>query len=456
MRENHLKSILCLSACLGALFLSDSAEAARLASHGARPEPPTLLHSKANSFQSAAAEVCTVDPAKELFITNVSVVDDCYRTTWTGECSDTALPATRGAWTFGRIAEGVFGTNDPKKLSNRVRQWLNLWMEPQVVNTDVVQPRPAVRDLIIRPWEAASGGKVLDMKKAPFRFLAAVVRMDIGDPIDMPPLRSAGEFRLVYNVLDQAGNPTPFTIILEYNIAVDECQDILDYAHAFNKLSSLEFGPEYNAALQALTDRIITRGAGPGRLNGSALIALRTNESFLSTPWELRNFVLARDPGEAGDDGLKNARLVPTIVAPMEKFQGTQTMADVINLSTQDLIDGNLGFPQNFGGEPFLGGAAQNRLDLGWDGPPPACSTIERPIGRWLFSSFTCQGCHGPETATNFLHVMPRQEGEASQLSAFLTGSEFTDMCGIRFRRNDLRRRTNFQCFLLSLTCPSE
>lgn len=453
MRESRLKSILSLSVCLGALFVSSTAEAGRLAQHGAAPEPPALLHSKANSFQTAAAQVCTVDPKKELFITNVSVVDDCYRTTWSGECSDTALPATRGAWTFGRIAEGVFGTNDPKKLSDRVRQWLNLWMEPQVVNSDIVQPRPAIKDLVIRPWEEASGGKVLDMKKAPFRLLAAVVRMDIGEPIFMPNLTSAGEFRLVYNVLDRTGNPTPFTIILEYNIAVDKCQDTLDYAHAFNRLSSLEFGPEYNAALQALTDRIITRGADPERLNGSALLAIRTNEAFLDTPWQLRNFELAR---EAGDEGLKNAKLAPTIVAPMEKFQGTQALADVINLSTQDLIDGNLGFPRTFRGEPFLGGAADNRLDLGWDGPSPACSTIERPIGRWLFSSFSCQGCHGIDTATQFVHVTPRQAGEESQLSQMMTGIELTDICGLRFRLNDLRRRTNFQCFLLSLTCPNE
>ena len=46
---------------------------------------------------------CTVNPAKELFVTDLSVVEDCFRTTWTGICPVPVAPATRGAWTFGKL-----------------------------------------------------------------------------------------------------------------------------------------------------------------------------------------------------------------------------------------------------------------------------------------------------------------------------------------------------------------
>lgn len=422
-----------------------------------------LLHSSGAGYRStaAAANTCTVDPAKELFITDVSVVDDCYRTTWNGTCSGTeASPATRGAWTFGRVMEGVFGTNDPKKLSNRVRQWLNTWTEEQTVNGQTVQARRAMRDLVLRPWERASGGNgnKLDMKKAPFRLLAHVVRTDIGEPIFLENLQLAGELRLIYGVLDEHGNPAPFTIILEYVIVAHTCQEILDYAHAFHTLSSYEFGPEYNAALQEITDRIISRGASPGRLNGSSLGALRTNENFLGSPWEMRSFRLERDDAEPGT---KNAKLVPHFneLTPAASYQNMPALADFINLHAQDILDGNLLYPTHFQGQPFLAGVVHNNQDLGWDGPPPACSSIVPPprLLRFLFSGFTCQGCHGKDTGTNFVHVTPRLTGQPSSLSGLLRGNhQVTDACNFTFGFNDLQRRRDFQCFLLTLSCPNE
>lgn len=457
MRANRMRLVLSLSSALGMVVLSSPAAGQVASSHGAMPEPPALIHSSAASrlHGTAAAEVCLVDPARELLMTDVSIVDDCYRTTWDGNCSAGASPATRGAWTFGRVAEGIFGTTDPQKLSNRVRQWLNLWMEPHVVNGDLVQARTAMRDLVLRPWEKASQGHRLDMKKAPFRLQAFVVRMDIGDPFFLPEIRSAGEFRLVYNVLDENGEPTPFTVIFEYTMAARSCQDILDYSHAFNKLSSIDLGPEYNAALQTLTDRIITKDAAPGNLNGSALLAVRTNEAFLGSPWELRSFRLERtDP----DGGTKNAVLAHQFneLTPAERYQGTQTLADLINLVDDDILSGNFAYPISFRGEPFLAGVSHNPIEYGWFGPPPRCASVENRFARRVFSRFSCQGCHGVDTATEFVHIAPRQPGEASALSPMMTGVAVPDECGVTLRMNDLLRRKNFQCFLLSQSCPSE
>ena len=54
---------------------------------------------------------------------------------------------------------------------------------------------------------------------------------------------------------------------------------MLGWANAWHALGALPFpSEEYNAALQAITERFAGRGAMPGRPNGSALNQLRTNE----------------------------------------------------------------------------------------------------------------------------------------------------------------------------------
>lgn len=58
------------------------------------------------------------------------------------------------------------------------------------------------------------------------------------------------------------------------------------------------------------------------------------------------------------------------------------------------------------------------------------------------FSLNTCNGCHGGETNTAFLHIFPRFEGEQSSLSGFLTGTTvFDPETGEERRMAELRRR---------------
>jgi len=427
---------------------------------------PQLL-SSSTSHATKIADTCTVDLSKELFITDVSVVEDCYRTSWSGSCPGTLTPATRGAWSFGKVMEGVFATSDQKELSKHVRRWLELWRKDQIVNGELVEARPAIRDLVLKPWDKASHGGNLDMEKAPFRLLALVFRMDIGRAITAPFIDSAGEFRAVYGVLDEYGNATPFTMIFEYRLAAGNCQDILDWAHRIHALSSYDFGPQYNAALQEITDRIITKGAIPTFLNGSALLAVRTNETFLDTPWEMRSFALAVPPHDDDDDdddianrGHGNQQ-VPELLhqfnplTPAAHYQKSQALGDFLLEFAPSILAGIFTFPVNYRGQPFLAGVAHNSLDLGWHSQEPICTSTPRNVQR-VFSSFTCQGCHGKDTATSFVHVSPRRSGEPAKLSELLTSPLLVvrDECNVILGFNDLIRRRNFQCFLNTLSCP--
>jgi hypothetical protein len=112
--------------------------------------------------------------------------------------------------------------------------------------------------------------------------------------------------------------------------------------------------------------------------------------------------------------------------------------------------------PLIWSGNPFRGGAAPNRQELGWDGPTPVCTSITDPNARFNFSLNTCSGCHGLETRTSgFTQVSTRIPGQASVQSGFLSGeSGIPDFCGINHNFNDVERRRVDLCQLLTKTCP--
>jgi hypothetical protein len=62
-----------------------------------------------------------------------------------------------------------------------------------------------------------------------------------------------------------------------------------------------------------------------------------------------------------------------------------------------------------------------NLIDF-WEAPG-----INNPEARHKFSLNTCDGCHGAETGTEFLHVFPRVVGEQSRISGFLNGITVED-----------------------------
>jgi hypothetical protein len=85
--------------------------------------------------------------------------------------------------------------------------------------------------------------------------------------------------------------------------------------------------------------------------------------------------------------------------------------------------------PNQFGNGTWFRGGFNNIINSQngnafWNAPNVAAL----PAAQWsnarhLFSVGTCSGCHGRETGTGFLHVIPHNPGEQAGLSLFLSGS---------------------------------
>ena len=363
----------------------------------------------------------TVDPARELMITHLSVVEDKALTD-----GATSPP---GAWSFRALMEGVAG---PRDASAMVLAWLRTWERDQTVNGFRVPARPQMRTLVTEPWLRRSGGARLDLAKAPFRLLAIVNRIDLRGGTPYAPT-SAGEGRFVFGVLGPAGEPLSFTVILEYGLPAADPQAVQGWARSWHALGQVPFGARYNRLLATLTQRFTRKGAAPAKPNGSALNQLRTNEIAVGSPWELREFALDKATG----------RLAPATVkqTPDASLNGTAGLADLINKNQASILAGQFVVPAR-----LLGGASP--VDSVWN-----AAGIKSLQARHLFALNTCSGCHQAETATGFVHVGPRAAGQVAPLSGFLTGVTVTDpVNGQRRRFADLRRRQDDLVALLSGT----
>ena len=72
--------------------------------------------------------------------------------------------------------------------------------------------------------------------------------------------------------------------------------------------------------------------------------------------------------------------------------------------------------------------------------PPPPVISFSRQVAP-IFA-FHCNGCHGAETSTGFLHVQNRQAGQVAGLSGFMTGIDVSDPVSQQSRHfSDLERR---------------
>ncbi len=229
---------------------------------------------------------------------------------------------------------------------------------------------------------------------------------------------------------------------------------MLNWADLWHGLGGHTFGPDYNAALQAVTDRFATIGASPGKPNGSAINQVRTDEIEIAPPgqpWELREFKLASASTSSGPLPLLLGTVAQT---PARSLDQTTAVSTYVNANAAAIVANNYVVPLIWSGSPFRGGAAPNRQELGWDGPPPACTSITNPDARFDFSLNTCNGCHGLEARTSgFTQVSTRLPGHASTLSGFLSGESISDFCGATRNLNDLDRRRVDLCQLLDKTC---
>jgi hypothetical protein len=105
--------------------------------------------------------------------------------------------------------------------------------------------------------------------------------------------------------------------------------------------------------------------------------------------------------------------------------------------------------PATFEGAPFQGGSSLNPFTF-WSAP-----NIVDNDARQLFSLNTCNGCHGQETGTTFLHIALRFPGQVTQLSGFLTGISVPDpVSGVTRTFGDLVARQKDLSSLVCTTAP--
>ena len=410
---------------------------------GPETEPGTypigFFISPSEGFSSARAQAqyvvaepvgCHVSSSRELTIRDVSVVDDPIRTSMNGPAGDARV----GAWSFGRLMQRLSPSD--AAAPDVTEDMLRTFLHPQVVNTFPIDPRPAMDPVVLQPWQRTPDGK-LDLTQAPMRLLAIVNRLDLKDLAK----GKAGEGRLVFGVLGAGGRSLQFTVIFEYFLPASDEAQFKVWADRFHALQALwsPMNPEpYRAALQAITDSFTMRGAMPASPNGSSLIDIRTNEIELSGIWQLREFHLSPMTGFMAP--------APVFNTPDSSFNGSEALAQFINENEAAVVAETHEVPLTFNGTPFLAGAIFNNGFDVWFAPG-----INNSLARHKFSLNTCNGCHGGETNTGFLQINPREIGQESFLSNFLTGETVTDRFdGTPRVLNELGRRRQL---LQSVVC---
>lgn len=346
----------------------------------------------------------------------------------------------QGVWTFGHLMRNIAPSE--AQAAAMTENLFDNWLTNQTVNTFTVVARPAIQQLLLDIWPRTASG-ALDLDQAPLRLQAIVSRVDLRNL----SAGSAGEGRFVFGVNDGNGFPQQFTVILEYNLPATTAKDVTTWANLWHSLSSHPFpSPQYNAALEAITNRFSDRNASPKSVNGSALLTLRTNEIALSGgfQWELREFVLSPTTKFLEETTVKET--------PDLSFNETSTFAAFVNANATAIEAEVPGandntVPLSFEGAPFLAGSVFNNL-VEWGAPG-----ITSENARFHASLNTCNGCHGPETNTTFLMITPRFPGTQATLSPFLTGTTVVGQTGVSQTLNDLARR---QADLTSLVCASD
>lgn len=432
-------------------------------------------------------------PDKTLMVTDLSVVEDPTRTF--DVCGNVGDP--NGAWTFNTLMTQM--ANEPAtgiNAAEMVEDWLVSWETTHTINSFQIPARSRIRSLVIDPWPRDSDGR-LDLAQSPMRLLGIVNRLDLrrslmatsgygganGIPID------AGQGRFVFGVVnrnDEGGcSMMEFTVILEYKVPIRQCTNIRNYANQWVALRNLTLGsPQYNAALQSITDQFTSSGAGGDKPNGSAIGQIRTNEIALTgydipididpTPGQLGRAAAQRGRWELREFHLQSDGMLHTVSTentPHHSWANTSLLANFINSGTTTV-------PLTYLGQPFLTGSTLNFSiadSAVWNAPG-----VDHQK-RHQFSLGTCSACHGGETRDNghpsppvtdlrddtkFVHITPRQFNVESELSKFLVGRG-TSFAPNVFQKDDpifatprrtfgdLRRRRNDLASLSVQSCRS-
>jgi hypothetical protein len=387
----------------------------------------------------------SVVPAASLLINDPAVVNDPKRTF--NPCTNAGTPM--GKWTFGHLMSEM-ATGAGLQPAAFTRKWLRKWEVDQNVN-DFIVPQRGQISTVINQWPKINNQ--LDLAKSPFKLVAIVNRIDLRGNLIYGG-GSAGEGRFVFALMDGNCNTRPFLVIFEYGIRRPSCPSVKAWGQQWQNLKNNPVGsPAYNAALEAITVQFTEAGTNQAQTpNHSSLNQLRTNEIALTSPWELREFRLSPINGHLFEDTVKQT--------PDITLNQTQTLADYTNANAPLIVQDKHVVPDDFAGNPFLGGAAPVVPSAGslgkmrWDGPAPQPSaTIVGPPQanlRHHLSLNTCNSCHRDETGAVFTHV-----SQSGSLSGFLTGITVPDPAGEGVNRsfNDLLRRQQSLAQLLNQPC---
>lgn len=234
---------------------------------------------------------------------------------------------------------------------------------------------------LLAGWPRVNGK--LDLSRAPVELLAIVNRVDRGEdgPVVDGVRNTNGELRMVYRLVDSARRGRDMTVIMEMGLPGTSPRTL--WAQRFHKLSSLDQSSEaYLSRLQAITDAVLTRGAGGAkRPNGSALAQLRTNEKVFGAKAQLREFRLVPDAS-----GRSVLRLVTTKGTPASSFNGASALAQWLNRTSDELPFFREAPSHLAGGEALEETTSNGRTQ--WR----ASGVEARTLGE--FAKFTCNGCH--------------------------------------------------------------
>jgi hypothetical protein len=335
-----------------------------------------------------------VDRFKSLMIIDPSVLEDARAR---NDLDD--VP-----WSFRSQLEWLAGSG--QRAPELALHWLEQWADLTAVGPSraPVTPRPAVRQLLIGPWQASEGGdydtatRPLDLGRAPFRLLAIVARTDLASDVCTG---SAGELRYVYAALDATSAlPLSMTVIIE--LPLPSSRTAQGWARAFRALSDLEWGEGFNSALEQLTREV-------ARETSRDAARVRTNEVALGAssgmPWELREF---RVHGPLSE--LELAQV------PLESTPRGELSDGIVDAQVLERAEAALSGKLVFSPELQAGAAPIPHADFKWQ------STRLDESLRSAFSRGTCNGCHGGESeALPFQHVAPDpQASDRTRLSRFL------------------------------------
>lgn len=380
------------------------------------------IHEESEALDAALSRTDSLEviAERELLIRHLDVVNDPVRTQWTGALNHPA----DGAWHFGKLMTNMAGEQDPITFT---RSFFEQWTADLVVNEQTVSARSAI-ETILDDWEKTADGE-LDLTQAPFRLLAIVNRMDLrhlsqGD---------AGEGRFVFGLVNSDGEPLKFVVILEYKLPATTRAEMEEWAQDWHELGDHDPSTEtYRTKLQNITERFAAQNARPGHPNGSAIGQVRSNEIALGGPWELREFRL-NDQGKLVQ--------TPLVNTPRTDLNGSPDLARWIKNNTPAILDESHQIPDvaHIGERNVVfraGAIAYSDMDI-WSAPG-----LSNPTARHKFSLNTCNGCHGGETNTSFVHIDNREEFQEARLSPFMTGSIVHDpVSGAQRSFNELQRR---------------